>query len=41
MPAGRIRTIFWYDPYVDYLIDERKRRNDEYYNIYGRSRLEF
>ena len=41
MPAGRIRTIFWHDPYVDYLIDERKRRNDEYYNIYGRSRLEF
>lgn len=39
--AGRIRPIAWIDPYVDYLIDERRRRNTEYHNIYGRSRQDF
>ena len=41
MPNRRIRAVQWTEPYVDFLIDERRRRNDEYHNTYGSSRQEF
>ena len=37
----RIRPAIWHDLAVDMLIKERERRNEEYHNIYGRSRQEF
>jgi len=41
MPNRRITTVQWTEPYVNFLIDERRRRNDEYHNTYGSSRQEF
>ena len=37
----RVRAVEWHDPMMDELIEERKRRNDEYHNVYGRGRVEF
>ena len=37
----RVRQAQWDDPMVDMLIDERRRRNDDYHNLYGRSRQDF
>jgi hypothetical protein len=37
----RIRAPQWHDPIVDMLVEERRRRNNEYHNQYGRSRQEF
>lgn len=31
----------WHDPMVDMLIEERRRRNDNYHATYGRSRTQF
>lgn len=31
----------WHDPMVDMLIEERRRRNEEYHSVYGRSRRRF
>ena len=39
--SHRIQPPRWHDPIVDMLIDERERRNDEYHNMYSRSRQEF
>jgi hypothetical protein len=39
--SRRIRQIQWYDQYTDYLVEERRRRNEEYHSMYGRSRMEF
>jgi hypothetical protein len=33
--------ISWEDVYVDYLVEERRRRNDQYHETYGRSRQSF
>ena len=35
------RPIQWLDEYTDYLVRLRRRRNDEFYNSYGRDRTEF
>lgn len=37
----RFSTPQWHDPMVDMLIEERRRRNVQYHNTYGRSRQEF
>ena len=37
----RVSTPQWHDPMMDMLIEERRRRNDQYHNTYGRSRQEF
>ncbi len=39
--SHRIQPVQWHDPHTDLLVDERRRRNDEYHNTYGRSRQEF
>jgi hypothetical protein len=39
--SRRIVPPQWHDPMVDMLIDERRRRNDQYHNTYRRSREEF
>ncbi len=39
--SHRIQPVQWYDPHTDFLVDERRRRNEEYHNTYGRSRQEF
>ena len=31
----------WHDPMMDMLIDERRRRNVQFHNTYGRSREDF
>ena len=36
-----IQPVQWHDPHTDFLVDERRRRNEEYHNTYGRSRQEF
>src|SRR3989337_3427299 len=33
--------ILWTDAEADYLINQRRRRNDEYHDILGRSRARF
>ena len=33
--------VHWYDAYVDFLVDEKRRRNDQYHETYGRSRMDF
>jgi hypothetical protein len=35
------QQISWYDPYVDFLVEERRRRNEQFHVMYGRSRQEF
>ena len=39
--SSRVQIAQWHDPMVDMLISERRRRNDDYHNQYGRSRQEF
>ena len=39
--SHRIQPVQWHDPHTDFLVDERRRRNEEYHNTYGRSRQEF
>jgi hypothetical protein len=39
--SHRIRTIEWVDPFTNFLVEERRRRNDEYHDRYGRRRMEF
>jgi hypothetical protein len=34
-------SVEWHDNYTDFLVEERRRRNAEYYATYGRSRVEF
>jgi hypothetical protein len=38
---NRVQPAQWHDPMVDMLINERRRRNDDYHNLYGRSRQDF
>ncbi len=37
----RIQSPQWHDPMTDMLVEERRRRNDEFHNLYGRSRQDF
>lgn len=34
-------TIVWGEAETDYLVEERRRRNHEYHNVYRRSKVEF
>ena len=40
-PRRHSRPIQWFDEYTDYLVEERRRRNDEFHNEYGRDRSRF
>ncbi|GBC04636.1 hypothetical protein RclHR1_00580001 [Rhizophagus clarus] len=40
-PRRHSRPIQWFDEYTDYLVKERRRRNDEFHNEYGRDRSRF